>query len=76
VPARGGYGLPTLYFLIQLAGLLLERTAPLRALVRRNRAMGRVYAYAFTLFPAPLLFHGPFVHHVILPFINAIGGLS
>jgi len=76
VPARGGYGLPTLYFLLQLAGLLIERTAPLRRLTRRHPWLGRAYAIAFTLAPAPLLFHGPFVRNVIPPFLYAIGGLS
>jgi alginate O-acetyltransferase complex protein AlgI len=76
LPARGGYGLPTLYFILQLAGLLIERTAPMRSIIRRRRWVGRAYAYLFTLAPAPLLFHGPFVHRVILPFIHAIGGLS
>lgn len=75
IPARGGYGLPTLYFLIQLAALLLERTATMKRLERRG-AIGRLYAIAFTLLPAPLLFHGPFVRNVILPFLQAIGGLS
>jgi alginate O-acetyltransferase complex protein AlgI len=76
IPARGGYGLPTLYFLLQLAGLLIERTAPLRRLTRRHRWLGRAYAIIFTLAPAPLLFHGPFVANVILPFLYAIGGRS
>jgi alginate O-acetyltransferase complex protein AlgI len=75
LPARGGYGLPTLYFLIQLAGLLLERSPLLRPIVR-HRAIGRLYAIAFTLAPVPLLFHGPFVRNVIVPFLYAIGGLS
>jgi alginate O-acetyltransferase complex protein AlgI len=76
LPARGGYGLPTLYFLLQLAGLLLERTPLLRRVVRNRRRLGRLYAITFTLLPAPLLFHGPFVRNVIVPFLHAIGGLS
>jgi alginate O-acetyltransferase complex protein AlgI len=74
VPARGGYGLPTIYFLIQLVGLAFERTALLRRLLRR-RAAGWLYALLFTITPLPLLFHEPFVRRVILPFLHAIGAL-
>ena len=75
VPARGGYGGPTLYFLLQLAGLLLERTRPLRRVLRRP-LVGRIFAIVFVVAPLPLLFHGPFVRGVIIPFLHAIGGLS
>ncbi len=74
IPARGGYGLPTLYFLIQLGGLLLERTPALRPWIRRA-TFGRLYAIAFVVLPLPLLFHAAFVHNVIVPFLHAIGGL-
>ena len=74
VPARGGYGLPTLYFLIQLAGLLLERTRIFRPWIRRA-TFGRLYAIVFVVAPLPLLFHAAFVHNVIVPFLHAIGGL-
>jgi hypothetical protein len=36
---------------------------------------GRVYALAFVVGPLPLLFGAPFVRHVILPFLRAIGDL-
>ena len=75
VAARGGYGRPTLYFLLQLAGLLLERTRPLRRAFRRP-LVGRLFAILFVVAPLPLLFHGPFVRGVIIPFLHAIGGLS
>jgi hypothetical protein len=68
--------LPTLYFLLQLAGVLIERTAGARRLVRRYPVLGRAYALALPLVPAPLLlFHGPFVRNVFAPFLHAIGGL-
>lgn len=80
LPARGGYGLPTLYFVLQLAGVLIERTTPLRRLVRRHPRLGRacaiVFAVVFAIVPAPLLlFHEPFVRNVFAPFLHAIGGL-
>jgi len=75
VPARGGYGGPTLYFLLQLAGLLIERSRRFRRVLRRP-AVGRLFAIIFVLAPLPLLFHGPFVRGVIVPFLHAIGGLS
>jgi alginate O-acetyltransferase complex protein AlgI len=76
VPARGGYGLPTLYFLIQFIGLLIERTTVLRQTFARHDFLGRAFAIVFIVAPLPLLFHEPFVRNVILPFLNTIGGLS
>jgi alginate O-acetyltransferase complex protein AlgI len=76
LPARGGYGLPTLYFAIQFAGLTLERAKTLRRLFARHASLGRAFTIAFVIAPLPLLFHEKFVHNVILPFLNAIGGLS
>jgi len=61
VPAGGGYGLCTLYFLLQAAGVLLERR-------RRSRAL----AYAFVLLPIPLLFHPAFLRRVLLPFLEVL----
>jgi alginate O-acetyltransferase complex protein AlgI len=75
VPARGGYGGPTAYFLCQLAGLLFERSNPMRRLFARHSSLGRAFTLAVLLAPLPLLFHDSFVRRVILPFLNAIGGV-
>jgi alginate O-acetyltransferase complex protein AlgI len=56
VPARGGYGLPTLYFLLH-GGLVA-------AGVR-----GRVAMFLALLVPLPLCFHAPFLRAVILPML-------
>lgn len=63
VPAGGGYGWPTLYFLIQGGGLLLERK------IGANRLLTAVVL----LVPAFGLFHPPFVLNVVVPFLEAIG---
>jgi alginate O-acetyltransferase complex protein AlgI len=71
LPAGGGYGLPTLYFMIQGVGLLVEKTRFGRRHLRG--AAGRAFAIAVAALPAPLLFHPPFVERVILPFVRAMG---
>jgi len=76
LPARGGYGRPTLYFLIQFLGLAVERTRPFRRLVARRPLLGRLFTIVTIIAPLPLLFHEPFVRNVILPFLTPIGGLS
>jgi hypothetical protein len=68
VPARGGYGLPTLYFVLQGFGIWLERR--LRLSTPRRWLM----AAAFVLGPLPLLFHQPFLHNVIVPQLIALRG--
>ena len=67
-PARGGYGLPTLYFLIQGAGVLFERSRP--------ALRGRILTSAVIIGPLFWLFHPPFVARVILPFLNTITALK
>ena len=65
VPAGGGYGLPTAYFLLQGAALLVERRLGQSWLVTMIVVAG----------PAFWLFHPPFVERVVLPFMHTIGAL-
>jgi alginate O-acetyltransferase complex protein AlgI len=70
VPAEGGYGLPTGYFLLQGLGLLLERSRP----VRRLAAKGAwVFTLLWTATPAYFLFHPRFIHEVAIPMWTALG---
>lgn len=75
VPARGGYGLPTAYFLLQGIGLLVERSPLGTRLGLRGGPWGRVYALVVAAVPAFWLFHPPFVQRVIVPFMHAVGAL-
>lgn len=75
VPARGGYGWPTLYFLIQAAAIFVEKSRWGKWLGLQTGMVGRVFAAAVLILPAPFLFHEPFRERVILPFFAAIGGL-
>ena len=59
VPAGGGYGWPTLYFLIQGGGLLLEKKV----------GASRLLTAVVLLAPAFGLFHPPFVLNVVVPFL-------
>ena len=73
LPAHGGYGLPTAYFLIQGFGLVLERS-PLGQHIGLGQGLrGRIFALTVTAGPAFWLFHPPFIHNVILPMFQAIG---
>jgi alginate O-acetyltransferase complex protein AlgI len=75
VPARGGYGLPTLYFAIQGVGVAVERSGVGKQLGLRRGMKGWLFMAVTTAAPAFWLFHPPFVHHVILPFMKAIHAL-
>jgi alginate O-acetyltransferase complex protein AlgI len=70
LPARGGYGLPTLYFAIQGLAVLLERRIP-----RRHRIARRAFALAVVGGPAFILFPPAFVLNVFVPFMRAMGAL-
>jgi predicted DCC family thiol-disulfide oxidoreductase YuxK len=73
VPARGGYALPTAYFLLQGLGTVGERTRLGRRLGLGRGFRGWIFAVFITAGPAFWLFHPPFIHNVILPMLHAIG---
>ncbi len=70
VPAGGVYGLPTAYFLLQAAGLVLERRYCTLA-----PGLRRIRTILFTALPAFILFPPPFVERVMVPFFTVIGAL-
>jgi alginate O-acetyltransferase complex protein AlgI len=58
LPAGGGYGLPTVYFLLQGVLVLVERTWSIRS---------RGWALLGLVLPIPLLFHRAFLEAIIRP---------
>ena len=72
VPARGGYGLPTLYFLLQGIGVTAERSHFGSRLGLARGAPGWCFMALFLTAPVFWLFHPWFVARVILPFMRAI----
>jgi alginate O-acetyltransferase complex protein AlgI len=72
--AGGGYGLPTLYFLLQGVAVLFQRSRVGRCLGIGGGVRGWVFAVVMIVGPVGLLFHRPFVHQVVLPTLDAIAG--
>jgi hypothetical protein len=72
LPAGGGFGLPTAYFLLQGVATLFERSSLGRAAGLGHGWRGRTFTLAIAALPVFWLFHPPFVHHVILPMFIAI----
>ncbi len=72
-PSGGGYGWPTLFFLIQLLALLTERLPTARKLGLGSRWRGWLFTAVVLLAPAGLLFHPPFLRNVVVPFMQALG---
>jgi hypothetical protein len=73
VPARGGYGLPTFYFLLQGAGVLFEHTHLARRCGLNRNFRGWLFTLIVTAGPVFWLFHPTFIRNVILPFLKCIG---
>ncbi|MDZ4817094.1 MAG: DCC1-like thiol-disulfide oxidoreductase family protein [Verrucomicrobiota bacterium] len=68
LPAKGGWGLPTLYFLIQALGIHVEES-------RWGGWMrGRLWTIIVALVPLPLLVHQPFMENILMPFFDLITG--
>jgi alginate O-acetyltransferase complex protein AlgI len=75
VPAGGGYGWPTLYFVVQGLGLLVERSAAGRTVGLGRGWRGWLFAMVVVAAPAYGLFHPPFVLNVVVPFLDVIGAV-
>jgi len=75
IPARGGYGFPTAYFLIQGAGVLFERTAFARRWIGGRGGRSWLFTMIVTAAPAFWLFHPPFVRYVMIPFLKTLNAI-
>lgn len=75
VPARAGYGWPTLYFLLQALGVTIERTPLARTLGFGRGVKGWLFTLLCVVGPAGLLFHRSFIERVMLPFLHALHAL-
>jgi D-alanyl-lipoteichoic acid acyltransferase DltB (MBOAT superfamily) len=75
LPARGGYDLPTGYFMLQGLGVTLERSGFGRRCGLQKGLSAWLFMLIMTAAPAFWLFHPPFVLHVIIPFMHAIHAL-
>jgi hypothetical protein len=75
VPAGGGYGLPTAYFVLQGAGVAMERSRAGRRIGLRGGVRGWLFMALFTAGPAFWLFHPTFLRNVVLPFMQRLGAI-
>lgn len=76
LPARGGGGLPTLYFVIQGVGVLFERSQIGKRIVVRGGVTARLFCAAALLGPLFLLFHPPFMDGVVAPMFIDLGRMG
>jgi hypothetical protein len=72
--ANGGWGLPTLYFMLQAGAVFVERSSLGQRIGLGHGFVGWLFAFAVIALPAGLLFHAPFIEHVVDPMVRAIPG--
>ncbi len=75
LPAGGGYGGPTCYFLLQACGLLIERSRFGKAIGLAAGWRGWLFSVLLLVLPVGLLFPLIFVREIILPMLHAIGAV-
>jgi hypothetical protein len=73
VPAGGGFGLPTLYFVVQAVMLLVQNSDWGRRMGLSRGRRGHAFTMLVVFGPLAILFHPPFVYEVILPMMRAVG---
>jgi len=68
IPVKGGYGLPTLYFVLQGLLVLVEKALSNNGILfLKNKLIARVWVFFWLVVPAPLLFHAKFIDQVVWP---------
>jgi hypothetical protein len=72
-PSGGGYGGPTVFFIVQGVSLLAERSTMGQSLGLGRGWTGGLFTKLVLILPAFGLFHPPFIRNIILPFMQALG---
>ena len=72
IPAGAGYGLPTLYFLLQAAGLSVQRSRVFRRMGFADGPIGWLTTAVVVLTPVRLLFLDAFLERVMLPLVESV----
>ncbi len=70
LPVRAGFGLPTLYFVVQATGVAIERSHIGRRWGLARGIKGWMFMVVVTVGPLYWLFHPAFVERVIIPFLS------
>ncbi len=73
LPAGGGYGGPTAFFIVQAIAILIERSPFGRRLGLGRGLVGWLFTAIALLAPARLLFHDRFLTAIVIPFMEAVG---
>jgi hypothetical protein len=73
LPAGGGYGGPTAFFIIQAIAILVEKSPVGRRLGLGRGLGGWLFTALALLGPARLLFHDRFITAILIPFMQAQG---
>jgi len=76
LPAGGGYGGPTLFFLIQGLAVFVERSRIGKRLGLGSGWRGWAFTAGSMLATVGLLLHAPFVVGVVVPFLAALGAIG
>jgi len=67
LPVRAGYGLPLTYFAIQAIAMQLEAKSQLVQKITQHKFLSHVWVMTLLILPMPILFHPPFIRHVLIP---------
>lgn len=73
--AGGGYGLPSIYFLLQGMALLAERSRFGKRLGLGRGPIGRAYCLIVIALPAVICFPPVFIERVTMPLMQAMGAI-
>jgi hypothetical protein len=72
MPARAGWGGPTVFFLLQAVAILVERSTLGQSFGLTRSLRGWAFTMLVLVGPLFLLFHPPFVRVVVVPFLDWI----
>jgi hypothetical protein len=70
---QAGYGGPTLYFLVQFLGVMIENLRPVRRFLQKFTWLSRCWTFAVVVLPVGLVVQPAFVNEYLLPMLVEAG---